>query len=248
MIIVGSYGGVDNDLSRENSADSGCATAVLAETATATCDPAHSGASAAHASTLLGIATSRLTSAIRGLYASRLRLPMVQAPAAANVPVPVQQQQKHATSASELVPVRTTEVTLQAGENNAAGSSEPIELAVVRRAIDAAVQAEAYEEAALLKRRLELLRLSANNRVEQAALRAKIAAAVAREEYAAAAAFKPELDALRQRDAQIRLQAQSVGLGTPTATGPAPLPALTDAVLPSHGASIPSNFDDDDEL
>ena len=146
------------------------------------------------------------------------------------------------------MPVRKTEVTLQTGENNAADSSEPTELAVVRRAIDAAVQAEAYEEAALLKRRLELLRLSANNRLEQAALRAKIDAAVAREEYAAAAAFKPELDALRQRDAQIRLQAQSVGSGTPKATGPAPLPASTHAVLPSHSASIPSNFDDDDEL
>ena len=149
----GSYGGIDNDFTRENSA--------VAKTATATCDHAHSGASAAHASTLLGTAISRLTSAIHGLYASRLRLPIVQAPAAANVPARVQQQQKHATSASELVPVRATEVALQAGENTAASSPEPTELAVVRRAIDAAVQAEAYEEAALLKRRLELLRLSA---------------------------------------------------------------------------------------
>jgi len=83
------------------------------------------------------------------------------------------------------------------------------EILVVSSALAAAVAAEAYEEAALLKRRLGFLRLSVNNRAKQVALQQLISTSVAAEAYGEAAGFKLELVALRQRDLELRAAAAS---------------------------------------
>ena len=99
------------------------------------------------------------------------------------------------------------------------GEGSAPELAVVRSALASAVAAEAYEEAALLKRRLGLLQQSIDNRTQQAALQQRIAAAVAAEAYSEAAAFKPELVALRQRDLELRAAASSCSVSTAIGLG-----------------------------
>jgi hypothetical protein len=121
--------------------------------------------------------------------------------------------------------------TSPAPNHEGSGELDTPEILVVRSALAAAVAAEAYQEAALLKRRLGFLQQSVENRAKQVALQQRIAAAVAAEAYAEAAGFKPELVALRRRDLELRAAAAS------RCGGPGELRAAADFY-----------DDDDDEL